>query len=170
MKKFLETGKIVGTHGIKGMTRVQVWADSSDFLSNFKFVYLDSEGTKKLEISSVIPHGTVTLVGFKGVGSIEQAEKLRGSVIYIDRNDFTLPEGRYFIDDLLDCTVTDADSKEVLGVISDITETGANDVWHISNNGKEYLVPAVDEVIVSVNVEEKSVVLRPMKGIFDDED
>ena len=102
--------------------------------------------------------------------TIEEAEKLRNSVIYIDRNDVSLPEGRYFIDDLIGCNVTDADTGNLLGKISDISETGANDVWHITNNGKEYLVPAIDEVIVSVNVEEKSAVLRPMKGIFDDED
>ena len=170
MKKYLETGKIVGTHGIKGMTRVQVWADSEDFLSNFKVIYLDSEGNKSLEISRVQPHGNIALVSFKGVSTIEEAEKLRNSVIYIDRNDVSLPEGRYFIDDLIGCSVTDADTGNLLGKISDISETGANDVWHITNNGKEYLVPAIDEVIVSVNVEEKSAVLRPMKGIFDDED
>lgn len=170
MKKYLETGKIVGTHGIKGMTRVQVWADSEDFLSNFKVIYLDSEGNKSLEISRVQPHGNIALVSFKGVSTIEEAEKLRNSVIYIDRNDVSLPEGRYFIDDLIGCNVTDADTGNLLGKISDISETGANDVWHITNNGKEYLVPAIDEVIVSVNVEEKSAVLRPMKGIFDDED
>lgn len=170
MKKYLETGKIVGTHGIKGMTRVQVWADSEDFLSNFKVIYLDSEGNKSLEISRVQPHGNIALVSFKGVSTIEEAEKLRNSVIYIDRNDVSLPEGRYFIDDLIGCSVTDADTGNLLGKISDISETGANDVWHITNNGKEYLVPAIDEVIVSVNVEEKVAVLRPMKGIFDDED
>ncbi len=170
MKKYLETGKIVGTHGIKGMTRVQVWADSEDFLSNFKVIYLDSEGNKSLEISRVQPHGNIALVSFKGVSTIEEAEKLRNSVIYIDRNDVSLPEGRYFIDDLIGCSVTDADTGNLLGKITDISETGANDVWHITNNGKEYLVPAIDEVIVSVNVEEKAAVLRPMKGIFDDED
>ena len=170
MKKYLETGKIVGTHGIKGMTRVQVWADSEDFLSNFKVIYLDSEGNRSLEISRVQPHGNIALVSFKGISTIEEAEKLRNSVIYIDRNDVSLPEGRYFIDDLIGCSVTDADTGNLLGKISDISETGANDVWHITNNGKEYLVPAIDEVIVSVNVEEKAAVLRPMKGIFDDED
>lgn len=170
MKKYLETGKIVGTHGIKGMTRVQIWADSEDFLSNFKVVYLDNQGNQKLEIARVQPHGNIALVSFKGVSTIEQAEKLRNQVLYIDRNDVALPEGRYFIDDLIGCTVTDADTGNLLGKITDISETGANDVWHITNNGKEYLVPAIDEVIVSVNIEDETVVLRPMKGIFDDED
>lgn len=170
LKKYLETGKIVGTHGIKGMTRVQVWADSEDFLSNFKSVYLDENGAKSLEIERVQPHGNIALVAFKGISTIEQAEKLRNTVIYIDRNDVSLPEGRYFIDDLIGCAVTDADTGNLLGKITDISETGANDVWHITNDGKEYLVPAIDEVLVSVDVENQAVVIRPMKGIFDDED
>lgn len=168
-KQYLETGKIVGTHGVKGMTRVQVWADDNEFLSKFKCVYTDSNGNDKLEISRVQSHGTVALVAFKGVNTIEQAEKLRNTVIYIDRNDVKLPEGRYFITDLLGCAVFDADTEELLGKITDISETGANDVWHITKDGKEYLVPAIDEVIVSVDTTSEKVVIRPMKGIFDED-
>ena len=169
-RKYIETGKIVGTHGVKGMVRVQPWADSGEFLAGFKTFYLDENGTDRLTATTVKPHGNVVLMTIKGVGSIEDAEKLRGRVIYIDRNDAKLPEGRYFVTDLLDCVATDADSGKILGKISDISETGANDVWHITSGGKEYLVPAIDEVIVSVDTENSAVVIRPMKGIFDDED
>ncbi len=169
-EQFIETGKIVGTHGVKGMLRVQPWSDSGEFLTNFKCFYLDKKGEKRLDATSVKPHGNVVLMAVKGVNSIEDAEKLRGAVIYIDRNDVNLPEGRYFISDLLGCVVTDADSCADLGKITDISETGANDVWHITRDGKEYLVPAIDEVIVSVDTDGGKVVIRPMKGIFDDED
>jgi 16S rRNA processing protein RimM len=168
-KQYLETGKIVGTHGIKGMTRVQVWADDNEFLGQFKFVYTDENGNGKLEISRVQPHGTVALVAFKGVNTIEQAEKLRGTVIYINRKDAKLPEGRYFITDLLGCEVFDADTNELLGKITDVSETGANDVWHITKDDKEYLVPAIADVIVTVDTENEKAVIRPMKGIFDED-
>ncbi len=168
-KQYLETGKIVGTHGIKGMTRVQVWADNNEFLSQFKFVYTDKDGNSKLQITRVQPHGTVALVAFKGVNTIEQAEKLRGTVIYINRKDAKLPEGRYFITDLLGCEVFDADTNELLGKITDVSETGANDVWHITRDSKEYLVPAIADVIVSVDTENEKAVIRPMKGIFDED-
>lgn len=170
MNRFIETGKIVGTHGVKGMVRVQPWADSGDFLRSFKRFFLDTEGSSSLETSQVRPHGNIVLIHFKGVDSIEAAEVLRGKVIYIDREDITLPEGRYFVSDLIGCAVTDADSEEELGYLCDVSQTGANDVWHISRNGKEYLVPAIDEVIVSVDINSKSIVLRPIKGIFDNED
>lgn len=169
-KRYIETGKIVGTHGVKGMVRVQPWADDGEFLTAFKCFYLDKDGEKKLQATSVKPHGNVVLIAFKGIETIEEAEKLRGAIIYIDRNDTKLPDGRYFVSDLLGSRVTDADSGEELGEITDVSQTGANDVWHITKNGKEYLVPAVGEVIVSVDVETETAVIRPIKGIFDDED
>lgn len=170
LKKYLETGKIVGTHGVKGMVRVQPWSDSGEFLTQFKYFYLDKNGENKIKAEAVRPHGNVVLVAFKDVNTIEQAEALRGKVIYLDRKDIKLPEGRYFIDDLVGCTVKDADSEAILGTLTEVSATGANDVWHIEKGGKEYLVPAIDEVIVSVDVENESVVIRPLKGIFDDED
>lgn len=170
MKKYLETGKIVGTHGVKGTVRVQAWSDDGDFLKKFKSFYLDKNGEQKLSAISVIPHGNVVLITFKNVDSIEKAEALRNKTIYIDRNDVKLPKDRYFIDDLIGCTVYDADSNIILGVLSDVSQTGANDVWHINKNDKEYLVPAIDDVIVSVDIEKQALVIRPLKGIFDDED
>ena len=170
IKDYLETGKIVGTHGVRGMVRVQPWCDDGDFLANFKFIFTDDSGKNKIKVLSAKPHGNVVLMSLAGVDSIEEAEKLRGKVIYIKRSDVKLPEGRYFISDILNCSVFDADTNELLGVLADVTETGANDVWHIKNGEKEYLVPAIADVIVEVNPEENSVVIRPLKGIFDDED
>ena len=170
IKKYLETGKIVGTHGIRGMVRVQAWSDSGEFLTNFKRFFLSPDGENELKALKIQPHGGVVLAAFKGIDTVEQAESLRGKTIYISRDNITLPEGRYFISDILGCTVYDADTNQVLGTLSDVTETGANDVWHIKNNGKEYLVPAIADVIVEVNPQENSVIIRPLKGIFDHED
>ncbi len=169
-KRYLEVGKIVGTHGVKGMTRVQVWADSPDFLKQFKYLYIDDNGNGKLTVLKVQPHGNISLVAFKGVDTIEHAESFRNTVLYIDRKDVKLPEGRYFITDLIGITVLDADSNAVLGIISDVSQTGANDVWHITRDGKEYLIPAIDEVLVKVDVDAETAVIKPLKGIFEDED
>lgn len=168
-KQFLETGKIVGTHGIKGMVRIQPWSDSGEFLTTFDRFYLDSKGNTSIEVKGAQPHGNVVLAKLSGVDTVEQAEQYRGKVIYISRDDVELPEGRYFVDDLIGCTVFD--TKDVLlGTLSDVSQTGANDVWHITRDGKEYLVPAVAEVIVSVDTDAEIIVLNPMKGIFDDAD
>ncbi len=169
LKKYLETGKIVGTHGVKGMVRVQPWSDSGEFLKGFKTFYTDNKGENALKVTSVTPHKNIVLIAFKDVDSIEKAESLRNKIIYIDRNDVKLPKGRYFIDDLIGCSVFDVDTNVLLGELSDVFQTGANDVWHIKKGDKEYLIPAIDEVIISVDIEKKLAIIRPLKGIFDDE-
>lgn len=168
-KEFLEAGKIVGTHGVRGMVRIDPWADSCDFLKQFKTLYIKG-GDEALNILSLSAHGRIAIAKIKGIETIEEAESLRNETLFIKRDDASLPEGRYFVDELISCEVFDADTEEKLGVITDVSKTGANDVWHIEKNGTEYLVPAIDSVIVSVDVENEKAVIRPLKGIFDDAD
>lgn len=169
-KQYLQTGKIVGTHGVRGMVRVQPWCDSPDFLCGLSTLYLSDEGQTPLRVVSARPHGNLALLAFEGVGSIEAAERLRGRVLYLNRDDLHLAPGRYLIDDLLGCAVADADTGETLGRLCEVSSTGANDVWHIVRDGKTYLVPAIEEVIVSVDPDAEQIAIRPLKGIFDDAD
>ena len=168
-KEFLEVGQFVGTHGVRGMVRIQPWSDNGEFLTQFKKFYLNN-GETKIEMSKIAPHGNVVIAQIKGVDSIEQAESFRGKTLYIKRSDARLPEGRYFISEIIGSKVFDADTDKLLGILNDVSPTGANDVWHIKSGDKEYLVPAIDDVIVSVNIDTEQIVIRPLKGIFDDED
>ena len=168
-KEFLEVGKFVGTHGVRGMVRIQPWSDDGAFLAQFKKFYLEI-GKTKIEMSKITPHGNVVIAQIKGVNTIEDAEKLRGHVLYLKRDDALLPEGRYFVSEIIGANVFDADTNALLGTLTDVSPTGANDVWHIEKDGKEYLVPAIPDVIVSVDVNTDTVTIRPLKGIFDDED
>ena len=165
-KNFLEVGKIVGTHGVRGMVRIQPWCDSAEFFCTLKKVYLDQNGKDKLSISKSSPHGNVVIAAIKGVDSIEMAEKYRNKIIFMDRKDAKLDKDQYFITDLIGSSVFHADNGSLLGTISDVSETGANDVWHIKQGDNEYLIPAINEVVISVNIEEEKVVIRPLKGIF----
>lgn len=168
-KQFLETGKIVGTHGVRGMLRVQPWSDSPEFLTQFHRFYTDDTGSSEWKAVQIQPHGHIVLMKLKGIDTIEAAERLRGKVLYLNRQDITLPEGRYFVEDLIGCSVFHADGTP-LGTLTEVSETGANDVWHITRDGREYLVPAIAEVIISVNTDAERIVINPMKGIFDDAD
>ena len=112
----------------------------------------------------------MVIASVKGVNSIEEAEKLRNKVIYIKRDDAKLPKDRYFISEIIGSSVFDADSDALLGTLSDVSQTGANDVWHITTGEREYLVPAIESVIVSVDIDSDIIKIRPLKGIFDDED
>lgn len=167
--KFLQTGKIVGTHGVRGMVRIQAWCDTPEFFCSLKKVYLDKDGTQSLNIVKSSPHGNVVIAQIKGIDSIEEAEKYRNKVLYMDRHDAKLEEGRYFICDLIGCQVFDSATSKKLGVLSDVSETGANDVWHIKDGENEYLIPCIDEVVVSVDIDNEKIVISPLKGIFPDE-
>ena len=166
-ERYIETGEIVGTHGVRGEMRVYPWCDSPEFLTKFKTLYLN-KGETALKVTSRTNKNMV-LMKIKGVETIEDAEKLRGKVLYLDREDAALPKGTFFHFDLFGCKVFDADSNEELGVITDVSQTGANDVWHITRDGKEYLIPSIPDVVINVDIDEQKVVIRPLKGIFDDE-
>lgn len=166
-KEFLEAGKIVGTHGIRGMVRIQPWSDDCEFLCGFKRFFI---GNAKLEtaVTDVRPNGRVVIAKLDGVDSVEAAERLRESIVFIKRDDTDIPEGRYFVSEIIGCKVFDAKTDKLLGILSDVSQTGANDVWHIESDGKEYLVPAIDDVIVSVDIESDIVKINVLEGIFDE--
>lgn len=168
-KQYLDSGKIVGTHGIKGEVRIDPWCDSPAFLAAFKTLYLDERGETAVKVKSR-PHKNITLCKIEGVDTIEAAERLRGKIVYINRDDIRLDEGVHFVQDLMGLEVRDADSNELYGTISDVLRTGANDVYEIKRDGKTYLAPVIDEVVREINVEGGYVRITPMKGIFDDAD
>lgn len=169
MKEFIETGKIVGTHGVRGMVRIQPWCDGNEFLCSFKKLYLE-EGKKSLKVNKIQSHGTVVIAQFSGVDSIEAAEALRGSVLYINRRDVTLSDGQYFVDDIIGCKVYNIENNELLGEVCDVSATGANDVWHIKSGAEIYLIPKIDDIVKSVNIDEGRIEISVMKGLFGDED
>lgn len=166
-KQFLDSGKIVGTHGIRGEVRIDPWADSPAFLAAFPTLYLDEKGEKKIKVKSR-PHKNITLCKIEGVDTIEDAERLRGKIVYINRDDIHLGEGVHFVQDLLGSEVRDFDTDALYGTLTDVLRTGANDVYEITRDGKTYLAPVIDEVVRDIDTEKGVVRITPMKGIFDD--
>lgn len=169
IKEYLEIGKITGTHGIKGEMRVQPWCDAPDFMKKFKTLYLGKKGEKPLKVSCR-PNGHMVIMKAQGIDTIEEASKYREKVLYMKRSEAKLPDGTYFIQELIDCKVIDADDESIIyGTLTDVSETGANDVWHITNEKGEYLIPAIPPVVIDTDVVAGVIKIRPLKGIFDDE-
>ena len=171
IKEYLELGEITGTHSIRGEVRLNPWCDSPDFAKKFKTLYFDSEGRIPVTLKNARPHGNIAILKLDGIDTVEQAQKLRGKVLYIKRSDAHLPEGTWFIAELIGCEVRDADDENIIyGTLTDVSETGANDVWHITNEKGEYLIPAIPQVVIDTDVSKGIVTIRPLKGIFDHED
>ena len=166
MKQFLEIGKIVSVFGIKGEVKVQPWCDSGEFLCEFDTLYRKSGDPVEIESSRVAKN--VVVMKIKGVDTVEDAQKMRNHILYMDRNDVELEEGSYFVQDLMGLEVVDADSGERYGKLTDVSETGANDVYHVeTDDGKVLLVPAIADVVVETDIEGGVMKIRPLDGLFD---
>ncbi len=166
---YLEAGEIVGTHGVRGEVRVQPWCDSPAQLSVMKTLYWDEEGKKPVKVRARV-HKNIALMTIEGVTTVEQAQTLRGKMLYAHRDAFGLPADRYFVRDLLGLSVVDADSGEEYGRICDVSQTGANPVYHVKTVKGEVLIPAVPLIIQNVDVDGGVVRITPIGGLFDDED
>ena len=169
---YLEVGKIVSTHGVRGEVRVDPWCDSPDFLRQFKTLYYDKTGTKPVKVLACRPHGNIAILKLAGVDTVDAAAALPNKVLYMARADAKIADNSYFIQDLIGCRVLDADAPEICyGTLSDVSRTGANDVWHVTDeNGKEYLLPAIPPVVIDTDIDSGTILIRPLRGIFDDAD
>lgn len=171
IKNYLELGQIVSTHGIKGEMRFNPWCDKPEFVKKFKTLYFDKNGEKSIKVKAARPHGNMVILMLEDIDTVEKAQSLKNTVLYMKRSDAHLPKGTWFVQELFDCTVIDDNNGKVLGTIVDVSETGANDVWHIKTpKGNEVLIPAIKQVIVNVDVEKGEILINPIKGLFEDED
>ena len=163
----LEVGQIVNTFGIKGFVKVKPWVNDIERFDDLKNVYVNiKKELKELEIEEVKYHKDMVLIKFKGFETVEQAETLRNCYIEIDRQDaIPLEEGTYFIADLLESEVY-SDKGESLGILDDIYNTGAKDIYVVKNElGKTILLPGIPEVIREVDIENKKIIVHLLKGL-----
>lgn len=165
-KRFLECGKIVSTHGLRGEVKVLPWSDGPEALVPIETFYLDG-GKTPMKAEKCRVQKNMVLLKLEGVDTPEAAQALRGRVLWLDREEDTLEEGQYYIQDLIGLSVEDADTGEVYGTLRDVTETGANDVYHIAfPDGTIQLIPAIPQVVISIDIEVGKMLIRPLEGLF----
>ncbi|MBQ4332664.1 MAG: 16S rRNA processing protein RimM [Clostridia bacterium] len=168
-KPFLEAGQIVGTHGVRGEVRVQPWCDSPQQFAGFKRLFWDIEGTQPVRLRAR-PHKNMALALIEGIDTVEAAQVLRGRMLYVDRRDIKLPKGHHLVQDLIGLTVVDADTGVTYGTLTDVSQTGANAVYHMATDKGEVLIPAIPSVVISIDTKGDILRLRPMKGLLDDDE
>ncbi len=166
-KKYLEIGKIVGIHGIKGNIKVFPWCDSPEFLCIFKKLYF-FKGKEKIDILSVNVNKNIVIMNIDKIDSIEKALKLKGQILYIDREDVKLEEGSYFIQDIIGLKVVNKYNGKIYGKISQVLKTGANDVYEIRDkNNNINLIPVIDEVVDDIDIDNSVVYITRIEGLFE---
>ena len=167
MEDLLQVGVITSTHGIRGEVKVFPTTDDPNRFRKLKQVILDT-GKEQLdmEIASVKFFKNMVIVKFKGIDDINDVEKYRKAGIYVTReNAIPLGENEYFIADLIGLRVI-SDEEEELGVIDDVLQTGANDVYIVKKEQTpDLLIPAIKDCIKNVNIEEGTMIVHLLPGL-----
>lgn len=165
-KEYLEAGKIVTTHGIKGEVKIMPYCDSAELLCEFDRLFI-GKNHEEITVERSRVFKNMVIAKLEGIDTPETAENLRNKLLYMHRDDLELDEDTYFIQDLIGIEVADADTGFVYGTISDVMQTGANDVYVIKGSDREYLVPAIADVVVSTDLDGNLMKIRPLDGLFD---
>lgn len=169
MEQLLRVGVISSTHGIRGEVKVYPTTDDPERFLDLDEVILDTGREHKiLEIEGVKFFKNQVILKFKGYDNINDIEKYLKKDLLVDREHAVeLGENENFIADLIDMEVV-TDEGKVLGTLTDVIETGANDVYAVKTpEGKEILLPAIRDCILDVNVDEKRMTVHVMEGLLD---
>ena len=164
----LEIGQIVNTFGIKGMVKVKPFTDDIKRFDNLKNVYIEKNNTRKeYEVEEVKYHKDMVLIKLKGIDKVEQVETLRNAYLTVSRDSVEkLEEGRFYIVDLLGLEVY-TDEQILLGTLEDIFNTGSNDIYVVKDKqGKQILLPAIQEVIKHIDIENKKIIVHLLPGLM----
>lgn len=156
MSKKFEIGKIVNTFGIKGEIKIYPYVD---YIMDLKFFYVDDN---KMEIEKCRTQKNLVIVKIKGIDDINVVEKLKGKIASVYEEDLpSLPDGTYYIKDLIGLDVITDDGRE-LGKLDDVIQTGANDVYNV--NG--ILLPVIDDVVKKIDLENHKIVVHLIDGLI----
>ena len=159
-------GKIVNTHGIKGEVKVYPYTDDIINLSKIKEVFFDEKLSDKHKVKSCKIQKNMLIMSYENINVVEEAEKLRDTNIYIIKEDISDLEDTYYIEDLIGMDVID-ENEQVIGTISYVFNTGANDVYEIKTlDNKEIYIPAIKDVIKKVDLKSKKMYIEMMDGLL----
>lgn len=165
-KRYLEAGQIVNTHGVTGEVKVQSWCDSPEVLADFDTLY--DEQRKPLRVKKSYVHKGCVILRLEGVDTCEAAEALRGTTLYIDREDVELPEDLVFVQDILGLPVFDRRTRETIGTLRDVISNPAHDLYVIAREGKkDTLIPACPPFLVEVDTKDGRIVVETIEGLVE---
>ena len=163
MQDRFEIGKIVNTFGIKGEVKLTPYTDNVAKFKKIKNIYVENE---EMEIEEAKLQNNFVILKLKAIDTMAQAEELRNKRVFIKRPEKELPEGEYYIADLIGLNVY-TDEGELLGKVLDIYNTGANDIYEVETlEKKKVLLPAIKDVLKDINIAENKIVVHILKGLI----
>lgn len=166
-KQYLECGKIINKRGIGGELKVDCYCDSTSSIDSAKVLYTDENGTVSYNVISIKSYKGFLYIKLEGIDSAEKADEMRNKLLYVSRQDVKKSKESVFIADLIGLDVIDAENGKIYGKIQDVTNYGASDIYTVKNGSETYMLPAVKDMVVSIDTD-KGVFVKPIQGIFDD--
>jgi 16S rRNA processing protein RimM len=165
--RYLAIGRVIRAHGLRGEVSVRVLTDFPERFETTAWVYLGNEfEASPYRLQSFRWHKQNVLLTLEGVTNRTQAEHLQGQLVQVPLEEaVSLPAGSYYLYQLIGLKVQDATGK-VLGTIKDVLETGANDVYVVECEGQELLLPAIPDVVKSVDIATGIMVVHLMDGLI----
>ena len=158
--ELLECGKIVNTHGIRGEVKIVPWADSPEFLCDLPALYIDGKAVK---IRNARIHKGNVIALLDGIDDVNSAMLLKEKVVSMSRSDVNLPEGSFYLADIIGLKVIDESGNE-LGILDDILSPSLQQVYVIKGE-REIMIPAVPEFVLETNVEGGYIKVRLIEGM-----
>jgi 16S rRNA processing protein RimM len=165
---YLVVGKVRRPHGVHGEVVVEIYTNFPERICLNKEIYL-GEMQLKMVVTSMRPHNEGLLLSFDGINNPEEAGRYRNQIISIIASEgFELPKGEYYFHQLLDLNVED-EAGQFIGNLTEILETGANDVYVVLDlTGHELLLPAIPDVIQKVDLDKGTIIVRMLPGLVND--
>lgn len=170
MRKYIEVGKVLSTRGVNGEIKVQPWCNKPRDFLKFKEFFLEGISAKKFNLMHAkLLNKDTFLIKLKDVDSLEEAKNLVGKTLYVDRSDIKLKEDEYFLVDLIGLRAISENKGQTYGIITDVvTGNTTTNLYEVTlENGKRCLIPAVKEIVTKVDLENGTVEVRPIVGLFD---
>ncbi len=159
-QEYIEAGRISNTHGVAGEVKIEVWLDSPDFLKKCRRIFVEG---REFKIVSAKTHKGFLIAKLEGVGDINAAMSLKGKTAHILRRDAKLPQGAYFIQDIIGAKVLDQKGREI-GRLTEVLERPASNIYVVQGS-EEHLIPAVPEFIMSTDPDAGIITVRLIEGM-----
>ncbi|MCL4297637.1 MAG: 16S rRNA processing protein RimM [Anaerolineae bacterium] len=165
--RYLAIGRVIRAHGLRGEVSVVVLTDFPERFETTEWVYLGNEfEAAPYRLKSFRWHKQNVLLTLEGVTNRTQAELLKGQLVQVPLEEaVTLPDGSYYLYQLIGLKVEDTSGK-FLGTIKEVLETGANDVYVVEHEGQELLLPAIPDVVKSVDITTGIMIVHLLDGLI----
>ena len=165
---YLEGGKVLGPHGVRGVLKVEVWCDSPKVLAKQKRIFLTGKdgGYEERRVASASAAGNLVLMSIEGVEDRDIAVSMKNTVIYLHRDDIPVAKGQMLLADMIGLAVIDAETGAEYGEITEVTDVPRGLLYTIKTPTGDVYYPSGKEFIKEID-EEKGMFITPIPGFFD---